>query len=77
MNIFFFVQTMHNEDELLDHHLKTILLKGVRDDCIDMLNMLGKGGISKESYDEIVILCKRCSRGDARNISNSKDNTYS
>ena len=28
--------------------LKTILLKGVRDDCLDMLNMLGKGDISKE-----------------------------
>jgi len=36
--------------------LKTILLKGVRDDCLDMLNMLRKGGISKESFDEIVNL---------------------
>jgi hypothetical protein len=31
--------------------LKTILLKGVRDDSLDMLNMLGKRDISKESYD--------------------------
>jgi hypothetical protein len=54
--------------------LKTILLKGVRDDCLDMLNMLGKGDISKESYDEIVNLCKRCSRG-AANRSKSRDNT--
>jgi hypothetical protein len=45
--------------------LKTILLKGVRDDCLDMLNMLGKGDISKESFDEIINLCKRCSRGAA------------
>jgi hypothetical protein len=43
--------------------LKNILLKGVRDDSLDMLNMLGKGDISKESYDEIVNLCKICSRG--------------
>ena len=57
--------------------LKTILLKGVRDDCLDMLNMLGKGDISKESYDEIVNLCKMCTRGVARNRSNSRDNTYS
>ena len=56
--------------------LKTILLKGVRDDCLDMLNMLGKGDISKESYDEIVNLCKRCSRG-AANKSKRKDSTYS
>jgi hypothetical protein len=34
-----------------------------------MLNMLGKGDISKESYDEIVNLCKRCSREAARNRS--------
>jgi len=51
-------------------------LKGVRDDCLDMLNMLGKGDISKESYDEIVNLCKRCSRG-ATNKSKRRDNTYS
>jgi hypothetical protein len=41
--------------------LKTILLKGVRDDCLDMMNILGKGDISKESYDDIVNLCKICS----------------
>ena len=41
--------------------LKTILLKGVRDDCLDILNMLGKGDISKESYENIVNLFKRCS----------------
>jgi hypothetical protein len=42
-----------------------------------MLNMLGKGDISKEPYDEIVNLCKRCSRGAARNRSNSRDTTFS
>jgi hypothetical protein len=57
--------------------LKTILLKGVRDDSLDMLKMLGKGDISKEPYDEIVNLCKRCSRGAARNRSNSRDTTFS
>jgi hypothetical protein len=39
--------------------------------------MLGKGDISKESYDEIVNLCKRCSRGAARNRSNNRDTTFS
>jgi hypothetical protein len=42
-----------------------------------MLNMLGKGDISKESYDEIVNLCKRCSRGASRNRSNNRDTTFS
>ena len=56
--------------------LKTILLKGVRDDFLDMLNMLGKGDISKESFDQIINLCMRCSRG-AGNRSKSRDNVYS
>ena len=30
--------------------LKIILLHGIRDDCLDMLNLLGKGDISKESF---------------------------
>jgi hypothetical protein len=57
--------------------LKTILLKGVRDDCLDMLNMLGKGDISKESYEDIVNLCKRCSQGSTRNKSATRDTTFS
>ena len=57
--------------------LKTILLKGVRDDCLDMLNMLGKGDISKESYEDIVNIYKRCSRGSTRNKSATRDTTFS
>ena len=38
--------------------LKTIFLKGVRDDCLDMMNMLGKGDITKEFYEDIVNICK-------------------
>jgi hypothetical protein len=57
--------------------LKTILLKGVREHYLDMLNMLGKGDISKESYDDIVDLWKRCSRGSTRNKSAAKDTTFS
>jgi hypothetical protein len=57
--------------------LKTILLKGVREDCLDILNMLGKGDISKESYEDIVDLCKRCSRGSTKNRSATKDTTFS
>ena len=41
-----------------------------------MLSMLGKGDISKESYDEIINLCKICSRG-AASRPKSKENTYS
>jgi hypothetical protein len=78
-----FVETLQYNLQISSHPdvskdiLKTILLKGVRDDCLDMLNMLGKGDISKESYDEIVNLCKRCSRGAARNRSNNRDTIFS
>jgi hypothetical protein len=57
--------------------LKTILLKGVREDCLDMLNMLGKGDIYKESYEDIVDLCKICSRGSTRNKPTTKDTAFS
>ena len=47
--------------------LKIILICGIRDDFLDMINLLGKGDISKESFEKIVELCKRYSRGSSRN----------
>ena len=47
--------------------LKIILLHGIRYDCLDMLNLLGKGDISKESFENFVELCKRFSKGSSRN----------
>ena len=47
--------------------LKIILLCGIRDDFLDMLNLLGKGDISKESFENIMELCKRYSKGSSRN----------
>ena len=43
--------------------LKIILVQGIREDFLGMLNLLGKGDISKESFEKIVELCKRYSRG--------------
>ena len=37
--------------------LKTILLRGIRDEHLDILNLLGKGDSSKESYQDILTLC--------------------
>ena len=34
--------------------LKIILLRGIREDFLDMLNLLGKGDISKDSFENIV-----------------------
>jgi len=41
-----------------------------------MLNMLGKGDIAKEPFDEIINLCMRCSRG-AASRPKSRDSVYS
>jgi len=46
--------------------LKTILIRGMQDEWLDMLNLMGKGDIYKESYDKICDLCIRCSRGMPR-----------
>ena len=43
--------------------LKMIFLRGIRDEHLDILNLLGKGHISKESYQDILTLCQRSSRG--------------
>ena len=47
--------------------IKIILLRGIRDDFLDMLNLLVKGDISKESFEKIMELCKMYSRGSSRN----------
>jgi len=50
----------HND---LDHEiLKTIFMRGMRDDCLDTLNLLGKGDISQEPFTKIIKLCLICSR---------------
>ena len=46
--------------------LKTILLRGIRDEHLDILNLLGKGDISKDNYQDILTLCRRSSQGKSR-----------
>ena len=47
--------------------LKTILLRPMRDDCLDMLNTMGKGDISKALYDDIILFCLIYLRGASMN----------
>ena len=52
----YFVEILEYNVQRLGHPdldpniLKTILLRGIKDEHLDMLNLLGKGDISKESY---------------------------
>eukprot|EP00253_Pinus_taeda_P005658 PITA_05658 len=46
--------------------IRTIFLKGVRDDYLDILNVMGKGDISNLLFEEIVELCQKYSRGRSK-----------
>ena len=51
---------------LLDNILKTTLIKGMKEQWIEKLNIMGKGNIYQENYADIINLCIRCSRGSTR-----------
>ncbi len=53
---------MQKEDE----NLKSLLLKSIRYEWIDILNFMGKGDISQLSFREICELYIHISRGKAR-----------
>jgi len=46
--------------------LKTLLLKAIRDEWIDILNMMGKGDISQLPLNDIGELCVHLSRGKSK-----------
>ena len=54
---------MSNLDE---ETLKALLLKGIRDEWIDILNMMGKGDISQLPLRDIAELCVHLSRGNLK-----------
>ena len=76
-----FLKMMQKYDEILKDFVerllynvhKIILLWGIREDCLDILNLLGKGDISKESFDDIVDLCRRYSRGYSKTCIRERD----
>ena len=69
---------------LPDNVLKTTLIRGMKDQWVETLNIMGKGDIYQENYNDIVNLCIKCSRGSSRlklvgrdaNIRDSKASGY-
>ena len=47
--------------------IRTIILKGIQDGHLDILNVMGKGDISYLWFDEITYLCQKYSWGRAGN----------
>eukprot|EP00253_Pinus_taeda_P005906 PITA_05906 len=61
---------MSNLDE---ETLKTLLLKAIRDEWIDILNMMGKGDISQLPLHDIEELCVHLSRGKSKTQKGPRD----
>ena len=53
--------------------LKALLLKAIRDDWIDILNMMGKGDISQLPLSDIAELCTHISRGKSKTQKGPRD----
>lgn len=61
----YILQSLGHSD--LDKYiLNIILLWALKEDSLQILNILGKGDISKEEFDTIYEFCIQCSRGAAR-----------
>ena len=51
---------------LPDNVLKTTLIKGMKEQWVETLNIMGKGDIYQENFADIIDLCIRSSRGNTR-----------
>jgi ribosomal protein L44E len=48
-------------------------LKGLRDDCIEVLNLLSSGDVHQKPFAEIADYCRRYSRGQAKTGKGPRD----
>ena len=55
-----------SQNGLNDDTLKILLLRWIRDDCVDLLNFMGAGDLSLLKYEEIRDLCRMYSRNSSR-----------
>jgi len=53
--------------------LKTLLLKGIKDEFLELLNLIGKCNVFQLSYDDVCELCIRYSRGISKAGKNSRE----
>ena len=58
---------------LPDNVLKTTLIKGMKEQWVETLNIMGKGDIYQENFADIINLCIRSSRGSTRLKSAERD----
>ena len=53
--------------------LKTLILKGIKDEILEILNLIEKSDIFQLSYDDVCDLCIRYSRGISKADKNSRE----
>jgi hypothetical protein len=51
----------------------TVFLKGLRDDCIEVLNLLSSGDVHQKPFVEIADYYRRYSRGQAKTSKGPRD----
>jgi hypothetical protein len=59
----------YQKSKLFTTHLvvvRTVFLKGIRDDCIEVLNFLSSGDVHQNPFAEIADYCRIYSRGQAK-----------
>ena len=66
MKDFYITYKKSKHDSLTSDITRTIFLKGIREEYLDVLNLMGKWDISYLPFDEIAELCQKYSRGKAR-----------
>ena len=64
-----FRDNKHLEKEIL----KTLIHKGIKEEFLELLNLIGKGDVFQLSYDDVCELCIRYSRGISKAGKNSRD----
>jgi hypothetical protein len=55
--------------------VRTVFLKGVRDDCIEVLNLMSYGDVYQNPFVDIAEYCKRYSRSQAKTRKSIRDPT--
>jgi hypothetical protein len=55
--------------------MRTILLRGIMDECLEVINLMGSGKIYHFPYDEVYDLCMWYSRENSKISRSSRDST--
>ena len=56
--------------------LKKLLLKGIQDESLEILNLMGTCDVFQLAYDDIYELCRRYSRGNFKTGKNSSNPSF-